>query len=138
MAGTTFYSDRGFVSINGLPKVNLKSVKWSIDESISRVETMTADHSTAGYKKGNRKITGSFELEVPDQKAEIDLAFQYGNEVSIVCSLGNASERWTLAGVVQTAQDFSGSVGDASKTINFEARTATNENGSAVNSQIGF
>jgi hypothetical protein len=135
---TQFFADRGFVTINGLPKVNLKSVKWNVDESVTRVETMTADHSTAGFKKGNRKITGSMELEVPDQKAEIDLAFQYGTEVSIIASLGNSGERWTLQGIVQTSQDFSGSVGDASKTINFEARTAVNENGPAVNGQIGF
>jgi hypothetical protein len=138
MSGTNFYADRGFVTINGKAKVNLKSVKWTIDESVTRVECMTADRSTSGYKKGNRKISGSMELEIPDNKAEIDLAFLYGNEVGIICSLGENGERHSLSGIVQTKADFNGSVGEASKTIDFEARTAVNENGPAVNSQIGF
>jgi hypothetical protein len=135
---TTFYADRGFVTINGVQKVNLKSCKWTVDEAVSRVETMTADRTTAGFKKGNRKCTGSMELDVPDSKAEIDMAFLYGQEVSIVCQLGTSGERWTLSGVVQTNQDMSASVGEAMKSINFEARTASNEGGPAVNSQIGY
>lgn len=135
---TQFYADRAFVTINGVQKLNLKSVKWTVDEAVTRVETMTADRTTAGFKKGNRKCTGSMELEVPDNKAEIDLAFQYGNEVAIICQLGTNGERWTLSGIVQTTQDMNGSVGEAMKSINFEARVAVNEGGPAVNSQVGF
>lgn len=138
MAGVNYYSDRGFVSINGVEKANVKSVKWTIDESIQRVDTMSRDRRSAGWKKGNRKITGSFELEVPDQRAEIDLSFTYGQDITVICSLGTNGERWSLIGLVQTTQDMSGSVGEGMKTINFEAIDAINENGPAVNSEIGL
>jgi hypothetical protein len=135
---TTFYSDRAFVTINGTEKANLKSVKWTIDDAVTRVDTMSRDHRSVGWKKGNRKITGSMELDVPDTKAEIDLSFLYGQPVDIVCTLGSSGERWTLRGLVQTTQDYSGSVGEASKTINFEALDAINESGAAVNAIVGF
>ena len=139
MAGTTFYSDRAFITINSVKKLNLKSCKWTVDEAVSRVETMTEDRTTAGFKRGNRKCTGSMELDVPNDAAEIDLSFLYGKqEVSIVCQLGDKGESWSLIGVVQTNQDMSGSVGEAMKTINFEARVAVNERGPAVNGTIGY
>jgi hypothetical protein len=133
-----YYADRGFITINGVQKVNLKSVSWTVDESLTRVETMTANRTSAGYKKGNRKISGKMELEVQDDKAEIDLAFLYGQDVNIICQLGNDGERWSLGGIAQASQEFSGSVGDASKSLSFEALTAVNEGGPGVNSDIGF
>lgn len=135
---TQFYADRGFVTINGVEKANIKSVKWTVDEAVTRVDTMTRNHTSSGWKKGNRKITGSMELEIPDTAAEIDLAFTYGQQVNIICSLGTAGERWTLKGLVQTTQDMSGAVGEATKTINFEAQEASNESGPAVNAIVGL
>jgi len=138
MSGVNYYADRGFLFVNGTEKANLKDIKWNVDESLQRVDTMSRDRRSSGWKKGNRKVTGSFTLEVPDQKAEIDLSFKFGQAVTVICSLGTKGERWQLLGLEQSSQDFSGSVGDASKTINFEAIDAVNENGSAVNSEIGL
>lgn len=134
---TTYFADRAFIAINGKQLVHLKTAKWTIDEGIQRVETMTANKRTAGYKKGNKKVTGSFELDVEDTKAQIDLAFAYGNDVTIVATLGGG-ERYQLIGVVQTTQDLSGSVGETSKSINFEALDAINESGPTVNADIGL
>lgn len=135
---TTFFADRGFVTINGVEAVHVKSVRWTIDDAISRVDTMTRNKRSAGYKKGNRKVSGSFELEIPDQQAQIDLAFQYGQDIAVICSIGENGERHSLIGLVQTTQDLSSSVGEASKTINFEALDAVNEKGPAVNAAIGL
>lgn len=134
---TTFFADRGFVTINGVELANLKSVRWTIDEAISVVSTMSRNRIDAGFKKGNKKISGTMELEVPDTKAQIDLAFAYGQEVNVICTLGNG-ERHQLIGLVQNSQDLNGSVGETSKTINFMALNAVNENGPAVNSDIGL
>lgn len=134
---TNYFADRAFIAVNGKELVHLKSAKWTVDEGISRVETMTRNKRTAGYKKGNKKVSGSFEFDVQDDKAQIDLAFAYGNDVTIIATLGGG-ERFQLVGVVQTTQDLSGSVGETSKSINFEALDAINENGPAVNSDIGL
>lgn len=135
---TQFFADRGFLIVNGVQVAHVKSLKYTIDESISRVDTMTANKRSAGWKKGNKKVTGSFELEIPDQSAQIDLAFAYGNEISVIAQIGQSSERHSLLGLVQTNSDISSSVGDATKSINFEAQDAVNENGPAVNAVIGL
>ena len=135
---TTYFADRGTLQINSIVVAHIKSLKVTIDDSVSRVDTMTSNRRSSGWKKGNRKVSGSFELEVPDQKAQIDLSFQYGNEITATASFGTSSERFTIIGMVQTTSDISGSVGDVTKSINFEAIDAVNENGVAVNAQIGF
>lgn len=132
-----YYADRGFVTINGVELADLKSVRWTVDEAVSVVQTMSRDYRNKGYKKGNRSVSGTLELETPNDKAQIDLAFQYGQEVNVICTLGNG-ERHQLLSIVQNSQDLSGSVGDTSKTINFVALDAVNENGNAVNADIGL
>jgi hypothetical protein len=134
---TNYYADRGTLVINGVEVANVKTLKFTIEESISRVDTMTKNHRTSGYKKGNRKVSGSFELAIPDQKAQLDLSFLYqGNDISVSCKVGQNSESYTLIGLVQTNSDLSASVGETSKTINFEALDAVNEGGAGVNSIV--
>ena len=135
---TTFFADRGTLFANSKELAFVKSVKLTIDESITRVDTMSRDYRSAGYKKGNRKVSGSFEVEIPDQKAQIDLAFLYKNDITMVAAFGTNGERFTLIGIVQTSQDLNGGVGDTGKSISFEAIDAVNENGSSVNAVIGF
>lgn len=134
---TKYYADRGSFIVNGVELADVKSIKFTIEESISRVDTMTKNHRTSGYKRGNRKVSGSLELAIPDQKAQIDLSFAYqGNDISVSCKAGQNSESFTLIGLVQTNSDISSSVGESSKTINFEAIDAVNEGGTAVNNDI--
>ncbi len=134
-----FFADRGYATVLGRELALLKSIKWTVDDSVTRVDTMSRDHRSAGWKRGNRKVTGSFEFDVRDDQPAPDLSFLFGKEgVNIVTQLGSNSERWSLVDVVQTTQDYSGSVGETGKTINFEARDAINENGVAGNTIAGF
>ena len=134
-----FFADRGSATINGREVALLKSLKWTIDNKVSRVDTMTRDRSSSGWKKGNQSITGTFVFDVRDDQPQPDLSFLYGQEgVNITTGLGTKSERYSLLDIVCTTTDFSASVGETSKTVNFEARACVNENGQAVNSIIGF
>ena len=134
-----FFADRGFATVNGREIALLKSLKWTIDPKVTRVDTMTRDHSSSGWKKGNNSITGTFEFDVRDDQPQPDLSFLYGQDgVNFIVQLGTNSERFSLLDVVQGTSDYSASVGETSKTINFEARAFVNENGQAVNSIIGF
>lgn len=133
----TYFSDRGYIFINGVELGFVKDISWSIDESVAVVSTMARNKRDAGYKQGNKKVSGSFSLEVPDNKAQIDLAFLYGQDVSMICTLGNG-ERHSLLGVAQNSQDLNASVGETGKSIKFTALDAVNENGPAVNAGIGF
>lgn len=134
----TFYADRGFLVVNGKPTANIKSIELTIDEAVTVVDTMTANKRSAGFKKGNRKVSGTFELEIEDQRAAVDLAFQYGNEVDAIVQVGAAGDRYQVKALTQNTQSLKSSVGDAGKTISFSALDAVNENGPAVNAQWGF
>lgn len=136
---TTYYADRGTLLINGVPALHVKSLKFTIDEAITIVNTMSANRRSAGFKKGNRKVTGSFELEIPDQQAQLDLSFAYeGNDFSVTVMVGKNSEKYSLIGLVQTNQDLSSSVGETAKTINFEALDAINQGGPTVNASVNL
>ena len=136
---TNYYADRGTLLINGIAALHVKSLKFTIDEAITVVNTMTANKRSSGYKQGNRKISGSFELEIPDQQAQLDLSFAYAtNDISVTAMIGKSAEKYSLIGLVQTNQDLSSSVGETAKTINFEALDAINQGGPAVNAPVGI
>jgi hypothetical protein len=135
---TNFYADRGSVFVNGVAWANIKSMKWTADAAVSVVETMTANKVSPGYKQGNQKVSGSLELAVPDVGSVPDLAFLYGQDVTIICQLGSAGDRHTLKGVAQNNRDNQASVGDAGTTLAFTALQDVNEGGPGVNSVLGF
>lgn len=135
---TTYFADRGYLTINGVEVANIKSIRFTKDEAVTVVSTMARNKRDAGYKQGNLKVTGSFELEIEDQRPSIDLAFQYGNVVNAIVQVGTAGDRYLLSSLVQNNQDISTSVGESTKSINFTALDAVNENGPGVNSILGF
>ncbi|RYZ86064.1 MAG: hypothetical protein EOP06_15180 [Proteobacteria bacterium] len=54
---TDFFADRGTIFINSREVAHAKSLKLTIDESVTVVDTMTKNKRSAGYKKGNRKVS---------------------------------------------------------------------------------
>jgi len=133
-----FYADRGFVYVNGVQWADLKTVKWTIDQAVSVVETMTANKISPGFKQGNQKVSGTLEIAPQDGKPTPDLSFLYGQDVTIICQLGANGNRNTLKSVVQNNLDQNSSVGDASVSIAFTALQGVNEGGPGVNSVLGF
>ena len=132
------YADRGQLLINGKQAMDLVSIDLNIDEAITVKETMTANKISLGYAKGNKKVSGSFGLAIPDDQAQLDLAFKYGSEISVVALFGANSERYNITGLVQNTQALKSGVGSADKTINYLALDAVNEGGPAVNSPVGL
>ena len=135
---TKFYADRGQIYINGKFLSDVSSIDLSIDEAITVKETMTANKISSGYAKGNKKVSGFFKCEIEDIKAQIDLAFAYGQEINVVAAFGANSERYNIKGLVQNTQALTSAVGSADKTISYLALDAVNEGGPAVNSSIGL
>lgn len=131
-----FFADRGTVLLNSKELAFCKSVKVTIDESISQVDHMSSDYIGSGYKRGNKKVTGSFELDIPITAAQIDLAIKNGQQVALAFIFGG--EKYTVKDMVQSSQDLTGSVGEAGKTINFMALNCINENGQITNSTYGL
>lgn len=130
------FSDRGFITINGVEAMHVKNISVSKDEGLQVVNTMTRNRRSAGFKKGNLSVSGSLEFDIPADKAQLDLAFNYGNDINVVFEFGG--ERHQAIGLEQSSAALSGSVGDSSKSISFLALDLVNENGPAVNSGIGL
>lgn len=135
---TKFYADRGQIFINGKLLSDVTSIDLTVDEAISVKETMTANKISQGFAKGNKKVSGSFKVEIEDVKAQIDLAFAYGQEINVVAAFGANAERINIKGLVQNTIALNAAVGSADKTISYLALDAVNEGGPAVNSVIGL
>jgi|ERR1700747_546242 len=139
MAGTKIFASRVFLTINGFESLHLKTCSLKVAEGLARVETMTADRSSAGYKYANRSIQIATEFEVEDARAQIDIAIaDPTKEVNMVFQVGNGGDRYIVSGLRQADMSIDGSVGDASKKINFEALKCVNQNGVAVNVDISL
>ena len=134
---TKLFASRGFLTINGFESLHLKTSNLKITEGLSRVETMTRDRSSAGFKYANRsiQITASFDIE--NVRAQIDPAIaDPTKEIGIVFETGG--ERYICGGLRVSDTGIDTSVGDASKSITFEALTCVNENGVSVNTDISL
>ena len=134
---TKLFADRAFITINGFEAMHVKSANLKISEALARVETMTRNRRTAGYKRGNKSIQLSVTLDIEAKKAQIDAAIADPTaEINCVFEVGG--ERYNATGLAVSDTSLDGSVGDSSKSINFEALDVVNENGTAVNVDISL
>jgi hypothetical protein len=137
MAGNDFFADRAFITVNGFELVHLKSARVQIDENLRRVDTMTRNYRSAGYKRGNKHVRLSIEVEIPADKAQIDLALkQQSQDANMVFELGG--ERYAATGLEQASQTMQSQTGDGSKSIELEALDIVNENGTSVISDLSL
>lgn len=131
------YADRAFVTINGLAVADLQTANFTRTQNLTRVETMTRNKRSAGFKKGNLGLTGSLEVAIKKLVAAIDLAIiDPAKEVNLVFEVGG--DRYTIKDLAESDMSMTGSVGDASKSINWEAIDIVNENGQSVNNIISL
>ena len=131
------YADRAFVTINGIAAADVQTANVARTQNLTRVETMTRNKRSAGFKKGNLGVTGSLELAIKKLQAQIDLAIiDPSVEVNLVFEVGG--DRYTVKDLAESDMTLTGSVGDGTKSINFEAIDIVNENGFSVNSIISL
>lgn len=131
------YADRMFFEVNGNEAADVVSGEINSDESLQVVDTMTRNYRSAGYKKGNKKVTLKLELAIQRNRAQIDLALADEDaEVNVVAICGG--ERYIAKDVGQAAMGLRGNVGDASKSLDLLAIDLVNENGASVNTIISL
>ncbi|MFV8250246.1 hypothetical protein [Bdellovibrio bacteriovorus] len=132
-----FWADRATVEVNGFELVGVKDFGCNVNENVTQVDHMAKNYRGAGFKRGNRTVSGSFTLDVPEKKAQIDLAVADKSKiVNIVFYYGG--ERHQVVNLTQQSVDHTASVGDANKKINFIALDCVNERGQAVNADVGL
>lgn len=131
------YADRGFVTINGYEVVDLKSANVQVNENLSRADHMTRNYRSSGFKKGNKHISVALEKDIKFNQAQIDLSIADDSaEVNFVFECGG--ERFTVKDVALSDWGINSSLGDASKSSNYEALDIVNENGDSVNVNISL
>lgn len=129
------YADRGFLSVNGVELVDLVTASVTRSTGLQRKSTMTRSGRDSGYSNGNLQIQIAAELAIERKKAQIDLALADPDaEIRLVFECGG--ERLTAIGVAESSATINASVGDASKSVQWEALDIVNENGLSVNAEI--
>lgn len=129
------FADRGFVTVNGVEVLHLKSANISTNENLTRADHMTRNRRSSGYKYGNKHIQIALEKDIEWNRAQIDLSIADPEaDVNMVFVCGG--ERYTVKGVAQSDMSLNSSVGDSSKSSNYEALDIVNENGDSVNTDI--
>jgi hypothetical protein len=131
------YADRMFIEVNGNQVADCMSAEINADESLSTVDTMTSNYRSAGYKKGNKKVTIKMELAITRKQAQIDMALADDDaEINVVAICGG--ERYIAKDCAQASMGVRGSTGDASKSLDLMALDLVNQNGDSVNAVISL
>lgn len=126
------YADRGFLAVNGVELVDLVTCTVNRSTGLQRKKTMTRNGRDAGYSNGNLEVQISGELAIERKKAQIDLALADDDaEITGVFECGG--ERFTCIGIAESSSSITSSVGDSSKSFQWEALDIINENGESVN-----
>lgn len=134
---TKLFADRMFVAINGFEVLHATSGSVKRNQNLQRVETMTRNLRTAGYRRGNLAIQISLELDIEQKRAQIDPSLGSDDtDITVVAECGG--ERYICKGVKESDMEMSGSVGQGTKRFSFEALDITNENGTSVNFDISL
>jgi hypothetical protein len=129
------YADRAFLEINGVEILDIESIDYDINENLTRVETMTRNRRSAGFRKGNKAINLSTTLAVETDRPQLNLALKDpAATMNLVIEMGG--ERLSFIDCEQSQQTGSGTVGNANKTLNLEAIDFVDENGRSRLSEL--
>src|SRR4051794_37722165 len=93
---SVLYADRGFLSLNGLPVLDVESISMKMSDGTKHVPTMTRNRRFTGTVKGNREISCNFAIAVQNTlgtpKIE-NLDYQANN---IALTFEHGADRYTL------------------------------------------
>jgi hypothetical protein len=131
------FADRMFFEINGFDPIYVKTGNISRSQNVSRASHMTRNRRDSGFKQGNLGVRASLSLEIPSDRAMLDLALaDPTKDVNLVAECGG--ERYTCKDGIESDMTLHGSVGDAGKDINLEFLDCVNENGTSVNTDFSL
>ena len=132
-----FYADRMFLESGGNEIVDIETMDLTVNENLTRKETMTRSRRSAGFTKGNKAISMNVTLGVESDKAQINIALKDpAATLTLVAEIGG--DRFSFIDVEQSQMTASGTVGTASKTLALEAIDFVDENGRSRLSDLGL
>lgn len=117
---STLYADRGFISINSLPVLDVESISMKMNDGTKHVPTMTRNRRFTGTVKGNREITANFSIAVQNALGtpKIENIDYQTNNVSLTFEHG--ADRYTLLNMdfIDVDQSASGVGSEGKKAFN--------------------
>ena len=126
-----------FININGFEVAELENVDYDFNENVTRVETMTRDRRSAGFRKGNKGVSLTLLLAIENERPQINLALANpDNQITIGAEVGG--EKLSFIDCIQTQMTGTGSVGNATKTLNIEALDFVDEKGNSRLSDLSL
>lgn len=131
------FADRAFFEINGFDPIYVKTGSVTRTQNLTRASHMSRNRRDSGFKKGNLGVKASLSLDIPSDRAMLDLALaDPTKDVNLVMEAGG--ERYTCKDGAESDMTLHGAVGDAGKDLNIEFLDCVNENGSSVNTDFSI
>lgn len=108
---STLYSDRGFISINGVEVLDVESITVRVSDGTKHVATMTRNRRFSGTVKGNREISCNFAVAVQNtlatpkieqidfQTNNVALTFQQGADIYTLVNMDFVDAEQSAPGV---------------------------------------
>lgn len=128
------YADRAFITVNGVPVLDIQSASLKQNKNSRAVPSMTRDGFNRGFVKGNVDIDIMIQIAVLNQLArpKIDFIDFENADVGIVFVCG--VEQFVCSGVFdKDSEDNAGGIGDEVKTtFNLGALRITDAVGNAA------
>ena len=130
----TKYADRGFISVNGRPLIDVQSISVKQNFNAKQVKSMTPDGFDRGYVEGNVDVDVNFVIAVENLLASPKLEsidFQ-ANNVSLSAVFG--ADQYTVQNLfVKDVDQSAPGVGEeVKKTFNFGALKVVDAVGNSV------
>lgn len=92
----TNYSDRGFISLNGVPIYDVEDISWEVDDGTKVVPTMTRNRRNMGYVSGNRTVTCNFSIAVQNTLATPKIEFIDFTTQDVALTIQQGADNYTL------------------------------------------
>ena len=131
---TANYTDRAFLSLNGIPIADIQSASVRKNHNARAVPTMTPDEFNRGFVQGNCDIDLNFTIAVQNTLArpKVDMIDYKANDVSITFQFG--ADLFVLSGIYKktTSDDASGVGSEVKSSFEFGALKFTDAIGNAA------
>lgn len=117
---STLYADRGFISVNGVPILDVESITVRLSDGTKHVPTMTRNRRFTGTVKSNREISSNFAVAVQNSLATPKLESIDYQTNNVALTFEHGADRYTLVNMdfVDMEQSASGVGAEGKKSFN--------------------
>lgn len=130
----TLFSDRGFISLNGVEVLDVESITVKTSDGTKYVPTMTRNRRHKGTVKGNRDINVSFAVAVQNKLGTPKIEAIDFERSDVALTFEHGADRYTLTGMdlVDTEQSASGVGSEGKKSFTMLATDIIDQVGNSA------